>query len=106
MELCFYSDPHKHIDFFWFRLLKLENINFKASINEEAPEKNPAYATVYVGNLSHEAWTNGRLKSVVHRVVVNKEKQRLFRKPGDVLAAAENYIEEHGTKRSKGSLES
>ncbi|KAK7850805.1 gibberellin 2-beta-dioxygenase 8 [Quercus suber] len=24
-----------------------------------------------------EAWTNGRLKSVVHRAVVNKEKQRL-----------------------------
>ena len=38
--------------------------------------------------------------------MVNKEKQRLFRKPDDVLAAAENYIEEHGTKRSKGSLES
>ena len=24
--------------------------------------------------------------------MVNKEKQRLFRKPGDVLVAAENYI--------------
>uniref|UniRef100_A0A7N2LAY0 Uncharacterized protein n=1 Tax=Quercus lobata TaxID=97700 RepID=A0A7N2LAY0_QUELO len=28
----------------------------------------------------------------------NKEKQRLFRKPGDVLATSENYIEEHGTE--------
>ena len=30
--------------------------------------------------------------------MVNKEKQSLFREPGDVLATTENYIEEHGTE--------
>lgn len=31
------------------------------------------YKPLYV----KQAWTNGRLKSVIHRAVVNKEKQRL-----------------------------
>ena len=34
----------------------------------------------------------------MHKVVVNKEKQRLFKKLDDVLTTAENYIEEHGTE--------
>nr|POF00493.1 hypothetical protein CFP56_55164 [Quercus suber] len=57
-------------------------------INEKAPENNLMLATFPI------------------RAAVNEEKQRLFSKPGDVLVAAENYIEELGTKRSKGSLES